>query len=55
MQSCWRALRQLSGDDGYERYLAHRAATHPGTSPLSRCAWFAKQQQQKWSGINRCC
>jgi uncharacterized short protein YbdD (DUF466 family) len=52
---CWRTLRQLSGDDGYERYLEHHAAAHPGTSPLSRSAWFAKRQQQKWSGVSRCC
>jgi uncharacterized short protein YbdD (DUF466 family) len=51
----WRTLRELSGDDGYERYLAHHAAAHPGASPLSRGAWFANRQRQKWSGINRCC
>jgi len=55
LQSCWRALRQLSGDDGYERYLAHHAAAHPGISPLSRSAWFANQQQKKWAGLKRCC
>jgi uncharacterized short protein YbdD (DUF466 family) len=55
LQRCWRALRQLSGDDGYERYLAHHAAAHPGTNPLSRSAWFANRQRQKWSGVNRCC
>jgi uncharacterized short protein YbdD (DUF466 family) len=55
LQCCWRALRQLSGDDGYERYLAHHAAAHPGTDPLSRSAWFASRQRQKWSGVNRCC
>lgn len=54
-QSFWQSIRQLSGDDGYERYLAHHAAAHPGTSLLSRSAWFTKQQQRKWSGINRCC
>lgn len=55
LQCCWHALRELSGDDGYERYLAHHAAAHPGASPLSRSAWFANRQRQKWSGINRCC
>jgi uncharacterized short protein YbdD (DUF466 family) len=54
-QSFWQAVRQLSGDDGYERYLARHAAAHPDTSPLSRSAWFAHRQQQKWSGVNRCC
>ena len=51
----WQAVRQLSGDDGYERYLAHRAAAHPGMPALPRHAWFVHHQQQKWSGIKRCC
>ncbi|MBU3736066.1 MAG: YbdD/YjiX family protein, partial [Methylobacterium sp.] len=24
----WRSVRRLSGDDAYERYLAHHAAHH---------------------------
>ncbi|MDO8293294.1 MAG: YbdD/YjiX family protein [Gallionella sp.] len=55
LRNLWQAVRQLSGDDGYERYLAHQAAAHPDAPPLSRRAWFALQQQQKWSGIKRCC
>ena len=51
----WQTVRRLSGDDGYERYLEHHAAAHPGIPTLSRSAWFAEQQKQKWSGINRCC
>ena len=54
-RSLWQAVRQLSGDDGYERYLAYHADVHPDTSPLSRNVWFANRQRQKWSGINRCC
>ena len=55
LQCCWRAIRQLSGDDGYERYLVHHAASHPHIPLLSRKAWFVQQQQQKWFGIKRCC
>ncbi|HEU0219744.1 MAG TPA: YbdD/YjiX family protein [Gallionella sp.] len=51
----WRIIRRLSGDDGYERYLTHYAATHPDTPALPRREWFAHQQRQKWSGIKRCC
>jgi uncharacterized short protein YbdD (DUF466 family) len=51
----WQAIRELSGDNGYERYLAHHAAVHYGKLPLSRSVWFAHRQQQKWSGVNRCC
>ena len=28
LKSVWRAIRRLSGDDAYERYLAHYAAHH---------------------------
>lgn len=54
-ENIWRIIRRLSGDDGYERYLAHRAAMHPEQPALSRRAWFEHQQQQKWTGIKRCC
>jgi uncharacterized short protein YbdD (DUF466 family) len=51
----WQRIRELSGDDGYERYLAHQAVAHPDSTPLSRAAWFAREQQQKWTGVKRCC
>lgn len=51
----WKAVRELSGDNGYERYLEHHAVAHPDTSPLSREAWFANRQQHKWAGVKRCC
>ena len=51
----WRMIRQLSGDDAYERYLAHHAACHSEGAPLSRKKYFQYQQQQKWNGIKRCC
>jgi uncharacterized short protein YbdD (DUF466 family) len=51
----WRRIRELSGDDGYERYLAHHAIAHPDVAPLSRALWFAREQQQKWTGVKRCC
>lgn len=51
----WRTIRQLSGDDAYERYLAHHTTCHADTAPLSRKEFFQLQQQRKWSGIKRCC
>jgi uncharacterized short protein YbdD (DUF466 family) len=52
---CWRALRALSGDDAYERYLEHRAAAHPETPLLSRRQFYVDEQRRKWGSINRCC
>ena len=51
----WRALRELSGDDAYERYLAHHAACHAETPPLSRREYFRRREQAKWEGVRRCC
>ena len=51
----WRFVRQLSGDDAYERYLAHHVACHAEIPPLSRKEYFQQQQQRKWSSIKRCC
>jgi uncharacterized short protein YbdD (DUF466 family) len=48
-------LRRLTGDDDYERYLAHHAAAHPGAVPVDRRTYYLEQQRQKWSGVKRCC
>ena len=51
----WRVIRELSGDDAYERYIAQHATNDPDTTPLARKDFFVYQQQQKWRGIQRCC
>ena len=51
----WSALRELSGDDAYERYLAHHMDCHAQLPLLTRKVFFQQQQQQQWEGIKRCC
>jgi uncharacterized short protein YbdD (DUF466 family) len=51
----WRYLREVSGDDAYERYVAHCAAHHAGEAPMSPKEYFAERQRRKWSGVTRCC
>jgi uncharacterized short protein YbdD (DUF466 family) len=55
LRRCWRAIRQLSGDDAYERYLQHHAACHPGAAPMLPREYFVQRQQQQWNSIKRCC
>jgi uncharacterized short protein YbdD (DUF466 family) len=54
---CWAALRELSGDDAYERYLAHLGACPEAhdQAPPTRAAFFAAEQRRKWEGVRRCC
>ena len=55
LRRCWQAIRQLSGDDAYERYLAHHAACHADTAPLSHKEHFRRREREKWQGVRRCC
>jgi len=55
LKRAWRTLRELSGDDAYERYLAHRRAMHAANSPLTRAEFYRAEQERKWDGVKRCC
>jgi uncharacterized short protein YbdD (DUF466 family) len=53
----WTVLRELTGDDAYERYLAHWHSQHAadGSAPLDRAAFFREELRRKWEGVRRCC
>lgn len=57
LKNIWNNIRQLSGDDAYERYLQHYSDHHIDDSeqPLSREAFFKEWQEGKWKGVKRCC
>lgn len=55
LTALWRFVRELAGDDAYERYLAHHAREHPKETPLDRKAFYLERQQRKWGGVQRCC
>jgi uncharacterized short protein YbdD (DUF466 family) len=61
MKVIWQTVRQLSGDDAYERYLRHYANQHQGQGdlpchpPLSKDAFYKQWQDDKWNGVKRCC
>ena len=51
----WQYLRQVTGDDAYERYVAHQQVAHADDAPLTRQQFFKKRQDEKWSKVSRCC
>lgn len=55
LKQVWQFIRELTGDDAYERYLAHHLAHHPDREPLTRRDYFRLRQEQKWSKVSRCC
>lgn len=55
LAALWALLRRVSGDDAYDRYLAHHRAAHPGQAPLGRRQWFKREQDRAWAQVRRCC
>jgi uncharacterized short protein YbdD (DUF466 family) len=57
LRRVWAVLRELTGDDAYERYLAHWRAQHAadGGAPLDRAAFCREELRRKWDGVRRCC
>jgi uncharacterized short protein YbdD (DUF466 family) len=59
----WATVREITGDDAYERYLAHWREHHAGEvaplaredAPLDRAAFCRDEQRRKWDGVRRCC
>jgi len=51
----WQYLRQVTGDDAYERYIAHLNREHAGEPALTRQQFFKRRQDEKWSKVSRCC
>ena len=53
----WAVIRELTGDDAYERYVAHWRTHHAreGVAPLDRAAFCREEQRRKWEGVRRCC
>jgi uncharacterized short protein YbdD (DUF466 family) len=53
-------LREVTGDDAYERYLEHwhhHHAAEDGQSerPLGRREFFRQRENERWNGVRRCC
>jgi len=56
IRKAWVVLRRVSGDDAYERYLAHWREQHQGEGlPMDRKTFHASEIQRRWNGIRRCC
>ncbi len=55
LRSFWHYLREVTGDDAYERYITHQQLAHAGEPPLTPQQFFTKRQNEKWSKVSRCC
>jgi len=51
----WRYLKEVSGENAYDRYLEKYRATHPGKEPLRRGAFYRQRQDEKYSNPGSRC
>ena len=48
-------LRGVTGDDAYDKYLAHYERTKPDHPPMTAGEFFQAQLDQKWNCVSGCC
>lgn len=51
----WEYLKEISGENAYDRYLAVHAATHPGKPVMSRSEFYRHRQDEKYNNPGSRC
>jgi uncharacterized short protein YbdD (DUF466 family) len=55
LRRAWLALRAITGDDAYDRYLEHCRRAHPGRQLPDRRRFYLAELERRWQRIDRCC
>ena len=51
----WEYLKEISGENAYDRYLALHAATHPDKPAMSRSEFYRWRQDDKYNNPGSRC
>lgn len=51
----WEYLKEISGENAYDRYLAVHTASHPEKPPMSRNEYYRSRQDEKYSDLGSRC
>jgi uncharacterized short protein YbdD (DUF466 family) len=55
LRAIWDYLREITGENAYDRYLAVHAATHPGKRAMSRGEFYRARQDEKYNNPGSRC
>ena len=55
LRAIWDYLKEISGENAYDRYLAVHTATHPGKSAMSRGEFYRARQYEKYNNPGSRC
>ncbi|HEX5849448.1 MAG TPA: YbdD/YjiX family protein, partial [Rubrobacter sp.] len=51
----WDYLKEISGENAYDRYLAVHTTTHPGKKVMTRGEFYRWRQDEKYSNPGARC
>jgi uncharacterized short protein YbdD (DUF466 family) len=55
VRSVWKYLKEISGENAYDRYRAVHTATHPGKPPMDRGEFYRWRQDEKYNNPGSRC
>ena len=55
LRAIWEYLKEISGENAYDRYLAVYTATHPGKTPMTRGEFYRWRQDEKYNNPGSRC
>jgi uncharacterized short protein YbdD (DUF466 family) len=55
MRYAWDYLKEISGENAYDRYLAVHTATHPGKPAMGRGEFYRARQDEKYNNPGSRC
>jgi uncharacterized short protein YbdD (DUF466 family) len=55
LRSIWGYLKEISGENAYDRYLEVHAAIHPGKPAMSRGEFYRWRQDEKYANPGSRC
>jgi uncharacterized short protein YbdD (DUF466 family) len=55
LRAIWEYLKEISGENAYDRYLQLHAATHPDKPPMRRGEFYRHRQDEKYSNPGSRC
>ena len=55
IESFWWYLKEVSGENAYDRYLQKHRDTHPGKKPLGRGEFYRWRQDEKYGNPGSRC
>jgi uncharacterized short protein YbdD (DUF466 family) len=55
LRALWEYLKEISGENAYDRYLQLHEATHPDKPPMGRGEFYRHRQDEKYSNPGSRC